>query len=166
MTDRRHGSKHQTAPRLVVVTWLVPVAIAVAAVALAQQAPPFDPIPAASVDQAQKAFAQKVAHDTLTAWKAGRFQPLDGRFDGKMRSALPPEKQRGAYQAIKATFGDYQSMTFHEALRSKSGTPPMTVYRFRGSFTKTSTSPEVRVVIDGQGKVAGFFVLAWFDQLR
>lgn len=141
------------------------VVAAVAAVSLAQGAPPFDRVAPAAVDQAQKAFAQKVAHDTLTAWKAGRYTPLDVRYTDQMKTALPPAKQQQSYEVIKATFGDYQSLAFHEAYRSKSG-PSLTVYRFRGSFAQTATTPEVRVVLDGQGKVAGFFILAWFDQLR
>lgn len=139
--------------------------VAFVAAALAEQAAPtaFERIPDASVNAAQKTQAQKVANALLTGWKAGQYNPLGNDFSDQMKTGLPAEKQRQSYAVIKATFGDYQSMSFAEAHRSKNGMP-VTVYRFRGTFAKTSTTPEIRVVLDQAGKVAGFFVLAWIDQ--
>ena len=56
--------------------------------------PSFRPIPAGSIDQAQKAAAQKVADRTLKAWRDGRFAPLSRDWTSQMKSALPASKQR------------------------------------------------------------------------
>jgi hypothetical protein len=120
----------------------------------------FEIVPSPEVNESQKALAQQVAHDALSAWKTGRFQPLGAQWTAKMKSALPPATQRQAYAQMKILFGDYSSMTFAEAQRSKSG-PALTVYRFRGSFSQATDRPEIRVVIDASGKVAGFWVKPW-----
>jgi hypothetical protein len=121
------------------------------------------PVPAGSVDQAQKAFAQKVADTTLKAWTKGQFAPLGADFSDQMKAALPAEKQRAGWDAIRQAFGDYQSVTFSEALTSPQLAKHV-VYRFRGIFTKGQ--PEVRVVTDPAGKVGGFFVLIWQDKMQ
>lgn len=123
----------------------------------------FQQVPAGSVDQAQKAFAQKVADTTLKAWTKAQFAPLGADFSDQMKVGLPAEKQRGAWDTIRQAFGDYQSLTFHEALTSPQLAKHV-VYRFRGVFTKGQ--PEVRVVTDPAGKVGGFFVLVWQDALQ
>jgi hypothetical protein len=123
----------------------------------------FQQVPAASIDQAQKAFAQKVADTTLKAWTKGRFAPVGADFNDAMKTGLPVEKQRQAWDTIRQAFGDYQSVTFHEALTSPALAKHV-VYRFRGVFTKGQ--PEVRVVTDPAGKIGGFFVLIWQDKLQ
>lgn len=127
----------------------------------------FAPIPAGRIDQAQKAAAQKVADRTLKAWRDGRFAPLSDDWTLQMKSALPPAKQRESYEAIRGTFGDYRSLEFAEAVAAPE-LPGLVVYRFRGTFSKTSptTRPEVRVVVDGQGKVAGFWCKVWSKALQ
>ena len=79
-----------------------------------------------------------------------------------MKVGLPADKQRAAWDTIRQAFGDYQSLTFNEALSSPQLAKHV-VYRFRGTFTKGQ--PEVRVVTDPAGKVGGFFVLIWQDKL-
>ncbi len=73
------------------------------------------------------------------------------------------EKQRSASTEIKARYGDYQSMEFHEAVTT-SKLPGLTIFRFRGTFSKGQT--EVRVVVSKAEKVAGLFVLPWTDVIQ
>jgi len=136
-----------------------------AALALAQGQPQLELLAAGSVDQAEKALAQKVAHETLGAWKAGRFAPLGAEYTDQMKAAMPPGTQEQAYLQMKALFGDYQSMSFAEAHASRAG-PRMVVYRFRGTFSASTDRPEIRVVIDAAGKVAGLWVRPWLAPLQ
>lgn len=129
--------------------------------------PSFARVPASGVDQAQKAAAQGVADRTLKAWRDGRFAPLGADFTEQMRVALPPDVQRQSHESIRGIFGDYQSLEFAEAVVAPE-LPGLVVYRFRGTFSKTApaTRPEVRVVIDSQGKVAGFWCKVWSARLQ
>lgn len=141
------------------------VALAFVTTALAEQPAP-QLIPAANVNQAHKAFAQKAVHDTLSGWKAGRFVPLSDAFTGEVKAALPPEKQQQSYTQMKALFGDYTAMTFAEAYNFSQGGKAYVIYRFRGNFTGTTDRPEIRITLDSAGKVAGFYARPWLKMLQ
>ncbi len=124
----------------------------------------FASIPAVQVDVAQKDFAEKAATTAFTAWTKGSFEPLGDNFSKQMQITMPPVMQKQSWAVIEGEFGGFQSVSFHEALKSTAG-PAHVIYRFKGTFSKAAKSPEVRVVVDDAGKVGGFFVLQWFDDV-
>ena len=126
---------------------------------------PFQPIPEAKVNKAYKAKAQKAAIDTLTNWRDGKYEPLSDDYTDAMKEASTPARQKAAYQNIKALFGDFKDLKYVEAVASKN-LPSLVVYRFKGTFTGTKDQPEIRVVIDSDGKVAGFFIKPWKNELQ
>jgi len=77
-----------------------------------------------------------------------------------MRSGLTPEKQKEAYETIKGMFGDFQSMEYVETCIPTDGSL-LVIYRFKGHFSKSKARPEIRVVMDGEGKLAGFWIKPW-----
>ena len=108
----------------------------------------------------RKAAAQRLAQGIFTAWSEGRFVPLGDEATAAIRTQLSPDIQRRAHRAIRSLFGDYRGMTFIEAWGPTPGLPS-TVYRFRGRFSASDERPEIRVVINRRGKLAGFLIKPW-----
>ncbi len=125
----------------------------------------FSPVPANQVNKAERDKAQQIANSLWSNWRSGKFEPLSDAFTSQMRQAMTPEVQRAAYQQAKQMFGDYKSLSFAEAVTSPI-LPGGTVYRFRASFSGSSERPEIRVVIDKQGKVGGFWIKPWAAELQ
>jgi len=121
---------------------------------------PFKPIPASEVDQAQRDKARRIAAATLKGWSEGKFEPLSDDFTSEMKKALTPAAQRNSYLTTKPLFGDFRDQEFVEAVASPN-LPEYVLYRFRGTFSGTKEKPEIRVVINGEGKVAGFWIKHW-----
>ncbi|MBN1269697.1 MAG: DUF3887 domain-containing protein [Kiritimatiellae bacterium] len=142
------------------------VAVLAAGLALAGCArSPFQKIPEAELNQEFKAGAERIAYRLLTAWKEGRYEALSDDFTQEMKDALDPRAQRQAHLNIKAAMGDLEAIEFVEAVASKN-LPTMILYRFRGTFTGAKEKPEVRVVLDERGRVAGFWCLKWTRTVR
>jgi hypothetical protein len=57
-------------------------------------------------------------------------------------------------------------MTFVEALTARFFIPRGTVYRFRGTYSRTTAQPEIRVVYDPAGKVSGLWIKPWKDEIQ
>jgi len=126
---------------------------------------PFQPMPEVKVNQAHKEKARQVAGALLTAWREGRFEPLSDDFTLEMAQGLPPEDQKKAHASLRALFGDFVSLEFFEAVTSLT-LPDCVMYRFKGTFSSTDARPEVRVLMDDEGTVAGFWVMHWKDEVH
>ena len=123
----------------------------------------FEKIPAGQIDQKQKAFAEQWATNIMTSWEKGEYPQVGQEATREFRAAHNQvERQKAAHKFVKGKVGKFQSMAFHEAVRSK---PPQTVvYRFKGDFEKGEA--EVRVVFDLDGKLTGHFLKPWHDQMN
>lgn len=141
------------------------IMLCVATVVAAQTSPAFEPVPAAQIDQTQKNRASQVATTTLSNWFKGQFAPLSDDFTAQMKEKLVPEAQKQAAAGLKSSLGDFQSLEFAEAVTSPS-MPGVVVYRFKGKFSTSPESPEVRVVLDPQGKVGGLWVKPWQNKMQ
>lgn len=124
-----------------------------------------NPIPDSEVSGEAKAKAKKIATQVLTDWNKGIFSPLPTTFTAKMRQALTPSAQENAYNQIKPVFGEFQSMSFVEAVQAP-GFPGLIVYRFKASFSRTKDRPEIRVVLNRSGKVSGLWLKPWRNKLQ
>ncbi|MBN2407125.1 MAG: hypothetical protein JXJ19_05460 [Elusimicrobia bacterium] len=118
----------------------------------------------AKVDAAEKAAAEKLAAGLLTSMREGQYKPLGDEATNAMRSALTPEKQKDSYEDIRGMFGDFQSLEYAGTWIPKDGTL-LKIYRFRGRFSATTARPEIRVVMDGNGKLAGFWIKPWIPAI-
>ncbi len=112
------------------------------------------------VDAEMKSTAQRIATNILESMRDGRFEPLGDEATAAMRSGLMPEKQKEAYESIKGMFGDFQSMEYAETCVPTDGSL-LVIYRFKGHFSKSKATPEIRVVMDGEGKLSGFWIKPW-----
>lgn len=136
----------------------------------AAQVPPTSPSPPPRTagarnqgDPVERALAEKVAIRFLKGWQEGRYEPLGDEFDQEMRNKFSPEAQKQGHTAATAMFGDFQALEFIEM----APVGPYKAYRFKGTFTKVPVEerPEVRVVVDDQGKVGGFWCRPWTQDL-
>jgi len=134
-------------------------------VAGAQEQPTFQSLSSTQIDQAQKNKAQQIATATLGDWFKGKFGPLSDAFTPEMQEALPPEGQQQVVGTLKTKLGDFQSMEFAQAVASPN-LPDMVVYRFKAKFSRADQPPEVRVSMDKQGKVAGFWIKPWQETMQ
>ncbi len=120
----------------------------------------FRKLPESEVDTEMKLVAERIATNILVSQRDGRFEPLGDEATLAMRSALTPEKQKEAYETIKGMFGDFQSMKYVETWVPTDGSL-LVIYRFKGRFSESKARPEIRVVMDGEGKLAGFWIKPW-----
>lgn len=110
------------------------------------------------------AFATNIATNILEKQKAGLFHELTKEEATKaMVSGLTEDRQKSSYQKIKGLFGDYKSIQFH-SVKVITKNETLEIYRFKGNF-EHSKDVEVRVVLNSNGKLAGFFILPWKDRL-
>ncbi len=123
----------------------------------------FEKIPAQQVSESQKKAAEEWATKTLTAWDKGEYPQVGQEAIREFRAGHNDEKRaRAIHKFVKGKVGKFQSLSFQEALRSQ---PPQTVvYRFKGDYERGE--PEVRVVFDLEGKLAGFFIKPWHDKMK
>jgi hypothetical protein len=72
--------------------------------------------------------------------------------------------QASTYATVRDMFGDYESMKFEEAWKITSE-PTYLLFRFKGTFSESSEKPEIRVILNTERKLAGFFIRPWQDDL-
>jgi hypothetical protein len=125
----------------------------------------FSPVPANQINQAERDKAQQIADALWSTWRSGKFEPLSDAFTSQMRQSMTPEVQQAAYGQTKEMFGDYKNLSFAQAVASPI-MPGATVYRFRATFSGSAERPEIRVVMDKQGKVSGFWIKPWAEELQ
>ncbi|GMV19009.1 MAG: hypothetical protein HS104_29935 [Polyangiaceae bacterium] len=126
--------------------------------------PQLDKVPEEQVDAAKKANAEALGTKILSAWAKDEYPLLGDEAAEAFRKAHnADDAQRAADKSIEKELGSFQAMTYHETLRTKDGKTD--VFRFKGTFDKSKVASEVRVVIDAQGKLTGFWVKPWKDQL-
>lgn len=124
----------------------------------------FRKLPESKVDNEMKSVAQRIATNILEANRAGQFEPLGDEASPAMQKALTPKKQEDAYKNIKGMFGDFKSMEYVETWLPKDGTL-LTIYRFKGIYT-SGAMPEIRVVMDGEGKLSGLWIKPWRSGIK
>ena len=96
--------------------------------------------------------------------KDGGFYALsEEEATEKMLPGLDESLQKKSYQQIKSAFGDYQDLSFNHMMKPIDGTL-YEIYRFKGNF-KSGVEVEIRTVLDAHGKLAGFFVKPWKENL-
>ncbi len=119
---------------------------------------------ASDIEQERLDFAKRISDQLLSAQaKGGFYQLTEEEADSKMISGLDEALQRKSYQQINGAFGAYQGLTFDHLMRPTDGTL-YEIYRFKGRFNPKA-EVEVRTILNADGKLAGFFVKPWRDEL-
>ena len=120
-------------------------------------------VASAPVQSEQRHLAAQLTTQILQAHEQGRFEALGPEATEGFRKAFTAEAQRHSYQQIRQLFGTFESLDFVET-RSIENQPHLLIYRFRGRYS--TASPEVRVVLDQDGKLTGLWIKPYQDQMQ
>lgn len=127
----------------------------------------FEKINEEDLSQTNQRIATSLAEKLLLGQKKDNIYLLnEEEAIPQVAKGLTEAVQRSSYESIRAQFGDYQSMKFAEAWSLSTDQGVFTIFRFKGNFTDTSDKPEVRVVLDGESRLAGFWIRPWQDDLQ
>ena len=146
--------KIQLIPALLVVFWGMHVHV------IGQ----YSRIPEGRVDQERLAIAESISTSIMVGVRSGNIYLLGpDEATPAMMKGMNAEQQMTVYMQLKNEFGPYQSLSFYEAM-IPDNQPEYTLYRFKGNFDKPGAA-EIRAVLDQQGRLAGFWVLRWQDEI-
>ncbi len=121
-------------------------------------------VASAPVQSEQRHLAAQLATQILQAHEQGRFEALGPEeATDKFRRAFTPEVQRHSHQSIRQLFGTFEGLDFVET-RSLESQPHLLVHRFKGRYG--AAFPEVRVVLDRDGKLAGLWIKPYQEQMQ
>ncbi len=121
-------------------------------------------IASAPVQSEQHHLAAQLATQILQAHEQGRFEALGPEATESFRKAFTAEIQRHSYQQIRQLFGTFEGLDFVET-HSIENQPHLLIHRFRGRYGAASQAPEVRVVLDRDGKLVGLWIKPWQEQM-
>jgi len=117
-----------------------------------------------SIDTKQMEFSKKFANAYFSKQISGSYYQFnqDEATDDMVR-LLTEEKQKQAYAQVKSGFGEFKSLAYAQTWSDIN--LKMLIYRFTGIFGDNNIL-EIRVVINPQGKIAGFFIKPWTENLQ
>jgi hypothetical protein len=118
----------------------------------------------ANINKKQMEFAKKFADDYFAKQIAGSYYLLnDKEATDEMIKGLTADRQKEVYDQLKSGFGGFKSLEFAQTWFDAN--THLVIYRFKGTFG-VSNLLEIRVVLNYQGKIAGFFVKPWTEKLQ
>jgi len=128
-------------------------------------APKFTEVSDTEINSSKLELATELTEKILTAQKqAGFYKLTSSEATSEMVSGFTENVQKKSYETISGMFGQFQALKFYQLLRPIDGTR-YEVYRFKGQFDSETAQIEIRTVLDGNGKLAGFFIKPWKDNL-
>jgi len=125
----------------------------------------FEKLPEEQVNQSQTELAKNFAHNFFSALKDGKAYECQNEVTEVLCESLPPEKQNQLYQYFKEQFGIYQSLEYVETWKY-SREEIMIIVRFKGICDQSKEIPEIRVVVDKDNKIAGFWMKPWEEEMK
>jgi hypothetical protein len=131
------------------------VAVLLAAALLAGCGEPYEPIAEADRDPARVAAVEALGTGILQAWARDEYPPVEHAI-AEFRAGWTEDRQRAADEQFEAELGDFVAMQFDHAERQASS--GIEAYDFRATFDGTSQEQVVRVVVDADGRLAGFWI--------
>jgi hypothetical protein len=117
-----------------------------------------------NIDLKQKEFSKKFANDYFSKQISGSYyQFKKDEATDQIITSLTAEKQKEVNNQLKMGFGEFKSLDYAQTWFDSNS--KFVVYRFKSKFSK-SDNLEIRVVLNEQGKIAGFFIKPWVDNLQ
>ena len=110
-------------------------------------------------------IAQKFSNDYLTKVKNGSYYEFKDEAIDAVKNGFTEQSQKTFYEQLKAQFGEFQSLVYAETWIQE-GNSTMKIFRFKGDFAKSNKKLEIRVVLDSNDKIAGFWIKPWSDMLK
>ena len=124
------------------------------------------PVASIPVQSDQHHRAAQLTTRILQGYEQGRFEALspEEATEG-FRVGFTAEVQRQNHQAIRLMFGAFEGLDYIET-RYMDSQPHLLIHRFKGRYGAASRPPEVRVVLDRDGRLAGLWIKPWKDELQ
>ncbi len=124
----------------------------------------FIKLPESKIDSDKLNFAQTFAENYMNASVNGNYYQFKDEAIEQLKNSLTEENQKAVYNQLVSQFGEYLSMEYAETWvdTNDSGT---TIFRFKAKFSKSTSVLEIRVVINSDNKIAGFWIKPWSDLL-
>lgn len=116
------------------------------------------------VNPIQTELAKNFAHNFLSTLKDGKSYEFHDEATEVLIKNLTPEVQTQLYKYIIEQFGEYQSLEYAETRIHTPG--KVTIVRFKGICDKSKGTPEIRVVLDVDNKIAGFWLRPWEEEMK
>ena len=124
------------------------------------------PVASVPVQSDQHHRAAQLATRILEGHEQGRFEiPSTEEAAEYFRVGFTAEVQRRNHQTIRLLFGTFEGLDYIET-RYMDSQPQLLIHRFKGRYRNASRPPEVRVVLDRDGKLAGLWIKPWQDELQ
>ena len=124
------------------------------------------PVVSVPVQSEQRHLAEQLATRILQGHEQGRFESLKPEEATEdFRKGFTAEVQRRSHQAIGLLFGDFEGLDYVET-RSIDSQPHLLIHRFKGRYGAASSAPEVRVILDRDGRLAGLWIKPWQEQMQ
>lgn len=118
------------------------------------------------VQSDQRQLATQLATRILEGHEQGRFEARGPEeATEEFRTGFTPESQRRSHQTIRQLFGAFEGLDYVET-RFMDSQPHLLIHRFKGRYGAASNVPEVRVVLDRDGKLAGLWIKPWQEQMQ
>lgn len=83
----------------------------------------------------------------------------------EVKNSITPEMQKNIYKQVKDQVGEFKSAEYVETW-VQNANPDYKIMRYKGNFADSSTKLEIRVVLNDEDKIAGFFIKPWSDMLN
>jgi len=125
----------------------------------------FVKLPEDQVKQVQTELAKNFAQNFFAALKEGKTYECQNEVTELLCESLPPEKQNQLYQYFSEQFGIYQSLEYVETWKY-SKEEIMIIVRFKGICDPVKEISEIRVVVDKDNKIAGFWMKPWITEMK
>ena len=124
------------------------------------------PVASVPVQSDQHHRAAQLTTRILQGHEQGRFEVLSSEEATEgFRVGFTVEVQRQNHQAIRLMFGAFEGLDYIET-RYMDSQPHLLIHRFRGRYGAASRPPEVRVVLDRDGRLAGLWIKPWQDEMQ
>ena len=124
------------------------------------------PVASVSVQSDQHQRAAQLATRILEGHEQGRFEILSTEDAAEyFRIGFTAEVQRRNHQTIRQLFGAFEGLDYIET-RYMDSQPHLLIHRFKSRYKAASRPPEVRVVLDRDGRMAGLWIKPWQDELQ
>ncbi len=118
------------------------------------------------VQSDQRQLASQLATGILEGHEQGRFEALGPEeATEEFRNGFTAEAQRQNHRTIRQLFGAFEGLDYIET-RFMDSQPHLLIHRFKGRYGAAPNVPEVRVVLDRDGKLAGLWIKPWQDELQ
>lgn len=125
----------------------------------------FKKVPDKKISQEEVNTGKQFIEDFFAAVSTGSHYDFGSNATEQVKSMFSPDMQKTVYQQLKDQFGEYQSAEYVEAWE-QSANSAFKILRYKGQFSEASQKMEIRVVLDGANKIAGFFVKPWSDSFN